>query len=216
MVLCSAMVVTSGNFTVPGMAGTVKAAEGAAESINLIGNPSFDYVQDGKAGWWYGDDGGVQEDEQGHDTGKYIKISSAENTASLGENIKDYLESQDIRIENNTEYEFSFWVKMDSSKNATVKAEVLVQKGSDYKDAVSSGWTFNTTEVAVSDEWQEVTGSFITNYTEDQDGEPHQLILPSLFKSSNEGLDKILPLPEGTVPPGSSATSFLTSETSSA
>ncbi len=31
---------------------------------------------------------------------------------------------------------------------------------------------------------------------------------PSVFPS-NEGLDKILPLPEGTVPPGSSATSFL-------
>ncbi len=71
MVLCSAMVVTSGNFTVPGMAGTVKAAEGAAESINLIGNPSFDYVEGGKAGWWYYDNGEVQEDGQGHDTGKY-------------------------------------------------------------------------------------------------------------------------------------------------
>ncbi len=172
MVLCSAMVVTSGNFTVPGLAGTVKAAEGAAESINLIGNPSFDYVENDKAGWWYGDDGGVQ-DGQGHDTGKYIKISSASTSASLGENIKAYLESQNTGIENNTEYEFSFWVKADkSSQDVEVKAEVLVEKNGGYPSASDSGWTFNSTEVTVSDEWQEVTGSFITNYTEGQDGKP--------------------------------------------
>ncbi len=215
MVLCSAMVVTSGNFTVPGLAGTVKAAEGAAESINLIGNPSFDYVENDKAGWWYGDDGGVQ-DGQGHDTGKYIKISSASTSASLGENIKAYLESQNTGIENNTEYEFSFWVKADkSSRDVEVKAELLVEKNGGYPSASDSGWTFNSTEVTVSDEWQEVTGSFITNYTEGQDGKPdfdglHFKITGTSTKAVSFYADdvslvkkEVAEEPGGTVPSGS-------------
>ena len=175
--LCSALVITSGNFTIPGMAGIVKASaeETEGQNKNLIDNPSFEGVgvnDDGSENiyWWYCD--GTyesQDDGKGHDDGKYVKISKEGTQATLAESIPDIKN----KIENNTEYEFSFWAKADgNSQDVKVKAELTVEKNGEYPSASDSGWAFTTNEVTVSDEWQNVTGSFITKFETDSEGKP--------------------------------------------
>ncbi|MCI9079726.1 MAG: hypothetical protein HFH68_12545, partial [Lachnospiraceae bacterium] len=124
--LCSAMVITSGNFTVPGMAGTVKvsAEETEGQNKNLIDNPSFEGVGDNGDGskniyWWHrtGESAvlDIIDDGKGH-TGKYVKLSGRTQTwEAVRQDVFHDGGTQPEDIENHTEYEFSCFVKLDES-----------------------------------------------------------------------------------------------------
>ncbi len=175
MVLCSAMVVTSGNFTVPGLAGTVKAAdkkEVAEEpggtvpsgSGNILDNPSFDGNTDG---WFvttaneaaklkYVPEGGQD------DIGGCVKVYDRdENWNSLAQDIKN-------KVKNKTKYNFSCWVKLGDEYKAEsiVKAGLTIQSDGDNNgEPVYDGWGIaNNTVTASKDEWRQIKGSFMANW----------------------------------------------------
>ncbi len=175
MVLCSAMVVTSGNFTVPGMAGTVKAAdkkEVAEEpggtvpsgSGNILSNPSFDGNTDG----WFATTSNEAAkleyvSKDGHDDiGGCVKVYDRdENWNSLAQDIKN-------KVKNKTKYNFSCWVKLGDEYNAEsiVKAGLTIQSDGDNNgEPVYDGWGIaNNTVTASKNEWRQIKGSFMANW----------------------------------------------------
>ena len=172
--LCSAMVITGGNFTIPGMpVGGVKvsAEEKHDENQNIIDNSSFEnYENNNDNGlnvyWWY--KGGntelsIMEDNGGHN-GKCIKIASASaGETELAQNIMDTgMYNKTNPLENDTEYEFSFWVKAvnDCTTEVKVKADLAMEKSGGWAGGDAFG--FSSNEITVSGEWQEVKGSFKT------------------------------------------------------
>ena len=175
MVLCSAMVVTSGDFTVPGMAGTVKAAdkkEVAEEpggtvpsgSGNILSNPSFDGNTDG---WFVTAANEAAKLEYVHeggqdDIGGCVKVYDRdENWNSLAQDIKN-------KVKNKTKYNFSCWVKLGDEYKAEsiVKAGLTIQSDGDNNgEPVYDGWGIaNNTVTASKDEWRQIKGSFMANW----------------------------------------------------
>ncbi len=169
--LCGAMVITSGNFAIPDMPGVVKvsAEEKQEENQNLIDNPSFEGSDDSdglNVYWWYKDDNttlSIMNDNGGHN-GNYVKIVSLNGTETLlAQNVMDTGISNTNKLESNTEYEFSFWVKASTDYETEVKtkADLAIQKSADEWLAGDT-FEFSSSEITVSGEWQEVKGSFKT------------------------------------------------------
>lgn len=176
MALCGAMVITSGNF---GMSGMVKASAEETQNgnKNLIANPSFEDFEDNEGGlnvyWWYSDDNttiSIMEDGGGYN-GKYVKITSIGGEASLAQNFTDKNIHETNPLENDTEYEFSFWVKADEHCETEVKAkaDLAIQKSGDQWLG-GADFELNSSEITVSEEWQEVKGSFKTTGLENGTG----------------------------------------------
>jgi len=167
MALCGVVVITSGNF---GMSGMVKASAEETQdgNKNLIANPSFeDFTNEGGLNvyWWYKNDNttlSIMEDDGGYN-GKYVKINSIGGEASLAQNFIDKNIHETNPLENDTEYEFSFWVKADEhcETEVKVKADLAIQKsGNEWLGGAD--FELNTNEIMVSEEWQEIKGSFKT------------------------------------------------------
>lgn len=167
MALCGTMVMTSGNFAIPGVV-RVSAEETQDILQNFILNPSFEDFSGDNIYWWYKNDDtilSIIEDNKGHN-GKYVKIASTGGQTSLAQN---FINNSDAKqLENDTVYEFSFWVKADEDckTEVKVKAELGIEKangewlGGDI-------FEFDSSEITVSGEWKEVKGSFKTTGMED-------------------------------------------------
>ncbi len=215
--LCSALVITSGNFTVPGMAVKASAEEnknfilnpssgdiasngaitgwyqnneaevvtGCADNVsfvketvekqdvtipekgtNILDNPSFNTDTQG----WFATGGdleyyaGDSEDE----TGGCVKVTNRTNTwNSLAQNIES-------KVKNNTKYYFSCWVKLSDEYDGEteVKAGLTTQSTGDIGNNGNIGgeaydnWGISNNIIKASkDEWREIKGSFMANWT---------------------------------------------------
>ena len=172
--LSAAMALTGGSFMPPGITTVVKAAEEAAEAENpnLIDNPSFEDSGSNDDGslnmfWWNKESSTLTHEESGRN-GKCVKVTrTGEGTSGEFALTQTLTDTNKGKLENNTEYEFSFWVKLgsDNNSNVTVKADLATEK-TDGSYSGSDGWNLNSTEVTASGEWQEVKGSFTTNIGE--------------------------------------------------
>ena len=215
--LCSALVITSGNFTVPGMAVKASAEEnknfilnpssgdiasngaitgwyqnneaevvtGCADNVsfvketvekpdvtipekgtNILDNPSFNTDTQG----WFATGGdleyyaGDSEDE----TGGCVKVTNRTDTwNSLAQNIES-------KVKNNTKYYFSCWVKLSDEYDGEteVKAGLTTQSTGDIGNNGNIGgeaydnWGISNNIIKASkDEWREIKGSFMANWT---------------------------------------------------
>jgi len=161
--LCSAVVITSCNFTMPGMAGIVKAAEEVEGSGNILDNPSFN----GNADGWFATGSKLEyiSDKGNDDIGGYVKVVERSATwNSLAQNIKD-------KVRNNTKYNFSCWVKLGDEYEAesTIKAGLTIAStGDNGGEPEYDIWGIGGSTVEASkNEWRELKGSFTTNWTGD-------------------------------------------------
>ncbi len=166
--LSAAMALTGGSFMPPGITTVVKAAEEAAEAENpnLIDNPSFD-GHTGSNGNnlnifnWYGNLE-ITEDGQGrNEQGRCVNVKGTDGRAELAQNMPNA-----NKIENNTKYKFSAWVKLNNaSSDVKIKADLGIKSENEWLD--TSLWNLESTQVTASkDRWQEITGSFTTNWEE--------------------------------------------------
>ena len=161
--LSAAMALTGGSFMPPGITTVVKAAEEAtaeAENANLIENPSFDgnttgWFATGDAQLEYIADGGKDK------IGGYVKLTNkTKDFESLAQNIES-------KLKNKTKYNFSCWVKLGEGYEGESTVSVgLTKKTSEDEKETYDGWELtNNTVTASKNEWKEIKGSFITNWT---------------------------------------------------
>ena len=158
--LSAAMALTGGSFMPPGITTVVKAAEEAAEAENpnLIDNPSFEDSGSNDDGslnmfWWNKESSTLTHEESGRN-GKCVKVTrTGEGTSGEFALTQTLTDTNKGKLENNTEYEFSFWVKLgsDNNSNVTVKADLATEK-TDGSYSGSDGWNLNSTEVTASGE----------------------------------------------------------------
>ena len=193
IVLCSAVVITSSSFNVPGMTGTVEAAgEEVEEPKNLILNPGFvtggeNYKDTGcgqcTAIWWWGhgeNNRFTVMDDTGSTISKYVKISRTDSSSNveLTQNIINGTDTKLEDIKDKTQYEFSCLVKLGEecgSEPSEIKAGITVQyKGieensHEYVDISNTSWEVENNPVEASKSgWRELKGSFTTNFQRDK------------------------------------------------
>ena len=176
--LCSAMVITSGNFTIPGMPGMVKvqAEETQGQEENLITNPSF---EENTNCWYDGNNLEIIKD------GRYLKITGKDKKALLAQDLKAE-QGANVTFKNNTEYEFSAKVKLDenSGEDIEVKAGLGIKTGQKLEDGsdewqAGDSWNLTSTTVtgdAISKGWKEIKGTFKPTFTNQPVSVSFQLI----------------------------------------
>ena len=164
MFLCSALVVTGGSFDMQN--GSLTSQVFADEvGNNLLFNSTFGTSTDG----WYATGGSLElmSDGNGHGSDGYVKVTGRTATwNSLAQNLTD-------KMENNTLYHFSCWVKLSDDYEDGCESDLsvgLTMKATGDNEGAESydQWGLANNKVTASNrEWRQISGTFRANWTGD-------------------------------------------------